>query len=101
VNTKRRVTPKHDPNIYEYEIPGRTTLVPGTEVSLEGRSGRYRFRYATPPSSPDRPTVLTFVGGPLHGQGEKFVSAYPDRVKRVHRKSKTLTNIQREKTNGS
>nr|WP_206481689.1 hypothetical protein [Mycobacteroides abscessus] len=40
---------------------------------------------------------LTFVGGPLHGQGERYVSVYPERVTRVHRINKTLTNIQKEK----
>nr|WP_217265852.1 hypothetical protein [Mycobacteroides abscessus] len=40
---------------------------------------------------------LTFVGGPLHGQGERYVSVYPDRVTRVHQINKTLTNIQKEK----
>jgi hypothetical protein len=104
VNNKRCVKPKIDHRVYEYHIPGKTTLTPGVEVSIVGRKGRYRFQYAQPPlptDPPNKPTVLTFVGGPLNGQGEKFVSAYPDRVTRVHRKHKTLNNIQKEKKRGN
>ncbi|MBB5167100.1 hypothetical protein [Mycobacterium sp. AZCC_0083] len=98
MNTKRKVKPKNDPHLYEFHIPGKATLVPGTEVALKGRPGRYRFRYADRPRGDGYRFVLTFVGGPLHGQSDKFVSVYPDRVTRVHRASKTLVNIQKEKT---
>ncbi|AEK10041.1 hypothetical protein FDH96_gp126 [Mycobacterium phage Rey] len=98
MNTKRRVKPKQDERrVYEFHIPGRSHLVPGTEVSLEGKRGRYRFQYAQKPLHEGRPTVLTFVGGRLDGQGEKFVAVYPWRVKTVHRTSKTLVNITKEK----
>lgn len=79
---------------YWYEL-GRRTLLPGTEVSIKGKTGRFRFQYWRHTSS--GMDELTFVGGPLHGQGERYVSVYPDRVTRVHRINKTLTNIQKEK----
>lgn len=82
------------PHIYEFTI-GRSTLVPGTEVSLKGKTGRFRFQYAR--KTAQGLDELTFVGGPLHGQGERFISVYPERVTRVHRVTKTLVNIQREK----
>lgn len=79
-----------------HEFPhGRTTLVPGTEVSLRGKRGRYRFQYAR--QTTEGRDELTFVGGPLHGQAERYVSVYPEQVTRVHRTNKTLVNIQRAK----
>lgn len=104
MNTKRRVKPKVDHRVFEYHIPGRSTLTPGVECRIQGKKGRYRFQYATPPlpsDPPGKPTILTFVGGPLNGQGEKFVSAYPDRVMTVHRINRTLANIQKEKKRGN
>lgn len=96
MNTKRKVRQVLD---HDYEFPiGKKTLVPGIEVSLRGKRGRYRFQYARKTST--GLDELTFVGGPLHGQGEHYVSAYPERVTRIHRVNKTLTNIQKEKTHG-
>ncbi|APQ42236.1 hypothetical protein J4U02_gp124 [Mycobacterium phage Aziz] len=98
MNIKKRVAPPADDRkLSEFHIPGRSNLVPGTEVSLEGKRGRYRFQYAEKSIHEGRPTVLTFVGGRLDGQGEKFVAVYPWRVKTVHRTSKTLVNITKEK----
>ncbi|WP_218014417.1 DUF7246 family protein [Mycolicibacterium palauense] len=96
MNTKRRCKPETDDRIYEFHIPGRTTLIPGTEVSIQGKRGRYRFRYARKTSQGK--DELTFVGGRLDGQGEKFVSVYPERVARVHRTGKTLVSITKEKS---
>lgn len=79
---------------YTYPL-GKRTLTPGVEVSIKGKTGRFRFQYWRNTSS--GMDELTFVGGPLHGQGERFVSVYPERITRVHRINKTLTNIQREK----
>lgn len=101
MNNKRKVTPKNDPRLYEYEIPGkRTQLTPGVEVSLRGKTGRFRFQYASECEHGVHPTVLTFVGGPLSGSRVQYVSAYPERVTRIHRNNKTLTNIQKEKESG-
>lgn len=100
MNNKRKVKPAFDPRLYEFAVPGkRVTLTPGTEVSLRGKRGRFRFQYAEAQTEV-RPPVLTFVGGPLNGQGEKFVSAYPDRVARIHRVGRTLNSIQKEKASG-
>lgn len=93
MNVKRRVV-QDLPHVHEYQV-GRSLLVPGTEVSLKGKTGRYRFQYARKTS--DGQDELTFVGGPLHGQRERFVSVQPDRITRVHRVNRTLVNIQREK----
>lgn len=82
---------------YQYAL-GKRTLLPGTEVSIKDKTGRFRFQYWRRTGS--GLDELTFVGGPLHGQGERFVSAYPERITRVHRINKTLTNIQREKRRG-
>lgn len=101
MNTKRKVTPKVDHRLYEFQIPGKKTLLtPGTEVSLRGKTGRFRFQYAAVCEFGVHATVLTFVGGPLSGSREQYVSAYPERVTRIHRINKTLINIQKEKTNG-
>ena len=70
-------------------------MVPGTEVSLKGRRGRFRFQYSR--ITAQGLEELTFVGGPLHGQRDRFTSVLPDCITRVHRVNKTLVNIQREK----
>lgn len=99
MNTKRKVKPASDDRIYEFQVPGkRLPLTPGTEVSLRGKTGRFRFQYAAVCEFGVHPTVLTFVGGPLNGSRVQYVSAYPERVTRIHRINKTLTNIQKEKT---
>jgi hypothetical protein len=40
------------------------------------------------------------VGGLLNGEHKMFRAFYPERVTRVHRINKTLTNIQKAKNNG-
>lgn len=77
----------------EYTI-GRHKLVAGTEVSLHGKRGRFRFQYARHLASGR--DELTFVGGSLNGMHDLYVSAYPERVKRVHRINKTFNNIHKE-----
>ena len=93
VNNKRKVKQELD-HMHEFTI-GRKTLVPGTEVSLRGKRGRYRFQYARKTSG--GLDELTFVGGP--SGREQFVSAYPDKVSRVHRSNTTPRNIQLLKGN--
>lgn len=99
MNTKRKYKAVHDCRSYTYELDNGTlfpdVLVKGTEVQLKGRRGRYRFQYANQTSAGR--TVLTFVGGPLHGQNDEFTSVYPDRVRRIHRTNKTLVNIAKQK----
>lgn len=92
MKTTKRVPQQDCDHIHEFPH-GRSILVPGTEVSLRGKRGRFRFRYYR--AAQDE---LTFVGGALHGQRDKFVSVKPDAITRVHRVNKTLVNIQREKT---
>lgn len=64
-------------------------LHPGTEVSISGERGRFRFIRATTTST-DR-VVLDFIGGqPGH---ECWRSFYPERVKTVHRLNRTRRNV--------
>jgi hypothetical protein len=64
-------------------------LHPGTEVSISGERGRFRFVRATTTST-DR-VVLDFIGGqPGH---ECWRSFYPERVKTVHRLNRTRPNV--------
>lgn len=64
-------------------------LHPGTEVSISGERGRFRFIRATTTST-DR-IVLDFIGGqPGH---ECWRSFYLERVKTVHRLNRTRRNV--------
>lgn len=63
-------------------------LVPGTEVSIRGERGRFRFQNARITSTGK--TVLNFVGGAAGH--EVFRSFYPERVRRVHRLNRTRAN---------
>ena len=56
-------------------------LVVGTEVSITGERGRFRFVKASTTSAGRE--VFDFIGGPA-GR-EIWRSFYPERVKRVHR----------------
>ncbi|BBC53783.1 hypothetical protein PBI_JF4_68 [Mycobacterium phage JF4] len=69
------------------KVNGRA-LEPGTEVSVKGESGRFRFVKATRTSK--GLTVLDFVGG-TPGR-ESFRSFYPERIETVHRIAKTPQN---------
>lgn len=82
-------------HIHEFPWGLKGTLTPGVEVSLRGKVGRFRFQYAR--VNGQGVEELTFVGGPLHGQRERFITVLPERITRVHRVNKTLVNIQREK----
>lgn len=89
--TKRVPQPDSD-HIHEFPWGKHNTLTPGVEVSLRGKRGRFRFQYYR--AAQDE---LTFVGGPLNGQRDRFISVKPDALTRVHRDHKTLVNIQRGK----
>ncbi|AVJ50816.1 hypothetical protein SEA_GEMMA_72 [Mycobacterium phage Gemma] len=65
-------------------------LEPGTEVSIKGERGRFRFVKATTTSQGK--TVLDFIGGPAgHEQWRSF---YPERVETVHRIARTRANAK-------
>lgn len=64
-------------------------LVRGTEVSIAGERGRFRFIRATTTST-DR-IVFDFIGGTAGH--ECWRSFYPERIKRVHRIPRTRRNV--------
>jgi hypothetical protein len=57
---------------------------PGTELSIRGERGRFRFQY--PIVQDDRPVGVTVYGGP-HGHGT-YRSFSLDRIRTVHRVDK-------------
>ena len=65
-------------------------LEAGTEVSISGERGRFRFVDETRTGTGR--VVYNFIGG-VDGH-ECFRSFYPERVKRVHRIPKTRANAQ-------
>lgn len=68
-------------------------LVPGTEVSISRERGRFRFVNAQVTSTGRM--VLNFIGGAAGH--EVFRSFYPERVRRVHRLSRTRANSDKGK----
>lgn len=66
----------------------RRKLTPGTEVSIFGKRGRFRFVNANVTS--EGRLVLNFVGGKANRVMMR--SFYPEQVKRVHRISNTREN---------
>ncbi|QBP31659.1 hypothetical protein SEA_NIKLAS_77 [Mycobacterium Phage Niklas] len=71
----------------EVVVHGRT-LTPGTEVSIRGERGRFRFRSASLTSSGR--ITCDFIGGPAgHEQWRSF---YPERIRTVHRITRTRAN---------
>lgn len=67
-------------------------LVPGTEVSISGKRGRFRFLNASYTS--EGKLVLNFVGG--RSGHEMMRSFYPEQIKRVHRLNTTRANWKEE-----
>ena len=63
-------------------------IVPGTEVSIYGKRGRFRFINSS--MTGDGKLVLNFVGG--RSGHEMLRSFYPEQVKRVHRLNTTWAN---------
>jgi hypothetical protein len=70
-------------------VVNRRTLSPGTEVSIRGERGRFRFIQAV--ETPEGAVWLDFIGGPA--KAEKWRSFRPDRIRRVHRINKTRANL--------
>jgi hypothetical protein len=91
--TKRRLSQysieRNDPRagwtvVTEYTINGRH-IGPGSECSIAGERGRFRFVKAVTTQSGAH--YLDFIGP--YG----FRSFYPERVRRVHRIMKTRQNL--------
>lgn len=70
--------------IYDSAKVNGRILTKGTEVSIRGERGRFRFqrRVVT-----EQAEWLDFIGG------ARFRSFYPEKVKRVHRIQKTRHNL--------
>ncbi|QFG08466.1 hypothetical protein SEA_EFRA2_82 [Mycobacterium phage Efra2] len=68
-------------------VHGRV-LEPGTEVSIRGERGRFRFRSASLTSTGR--IVCDFIGGPAGH--ETWRSFYPERIRTVHRLNRTRAN---------
>jgi hypothetical protein len=93
---KRRKLPTPPPDWIEHleaTVNGRV-LTPGTEVSIRGERGRFRFikRIERPGQGLE---WLDFWGGPKGA--EQWRSFYPERVKTVHRINKTGKNLLAER----
>lgn len=87
------MTPDHDPSQdwvkhTEYVVKRRKLRV-GTEVSIRGERGRFRFVQAV--ETPSGAVWLDFIGGPA--KAEKWRSFKPEQVRRVHRINKTRANL--------
>ncbi|QFG09460.1 hypothetical protein I5H08_gp027 [Mycobacterium phage Yuna] len=71
----------------EVVVNGRKLDV-GTEVSIRGERGRFRFKGAATTGAGR--IVCDFIGGPAgHEQWRSF---YPDRIRTVHRITRTRAN---------
>lgn len=84
----------HVPPVLDWEVSesyswnGRH-LSPGTEVSITGERGRFRFvKHVRRPNGVE---WVDFVGGP-HGQ-ESFRSFRPERIRTVHRIGKSQSAL--------
>lgn len=88
--TQRSAGPAHPPDwevSTDFVVNGRH-LTPGTEASIRGERGRFRFLRAVRTGAGAE--WLDFVGGPTgHAQWRSF---RPDRVRTVHRLVKTRGN---------
>lgn len=81
----------------EYEANGRK-IQRDTELSIQGESGRYRFRrhVRNPKNGAE---WIDVVGGPKGYTS--YRSFRPDRIKRVHWKNKTGENLAAERKNAA
>lgn len=70
-------------------VVNQRILRPGTEVTMHGERGRFRFIRAV--ETPTGAVWLDFIGGPA--KAEKWRSFHPDRVRRVHRINRTRANL--------
>jgi hypothetical protein len=87
----RRRRPVGPPTGWEisvsYTVNGRR-LEPGTEVSIRGERGRFRFVKAVRTAAGAQ--WLAFIGGPP--RHEQWRSFRPERVRTVHRITRTRAN---------
>jgi hypothetical protein len=75
----------------EIQVNGRT-VVAGTELSITGEAGRFRFvKHVTTPTA----EWIDVVGG--RKGYSVFRSFYVSRVKTVHWKNKTVENVVKER----
>jgi hypothetical protein len=75
----------------EIQIHGRY-IVPGTELKIEGRRGRFRFIKHVKTNT----TEWVDVWGGSTGS-ENWSSFHPDKIKRVHSKAKTGKNLLKQR----
>lgn len=68
-------------------------LEPGTEVSIRGKRGRFKFLRAS--TTADQQIVLDFIGGTIGH--ENWHSFYPDRITNVHKSTSMRTWKNRRK----
>lgn len=76
----------------EWKWNGRN-VVPGTELSMKGLRGRFRFMRHV--STPDGREWIDVWGGTKHHQTNR--SFAPERIRTVHRLNKTERNVLLER----
>lgn len=83
---RRKAPPPPDWEEHRDAVVNGRHLSPGSEVSIRGERGRFRFvkRVVRPERGVE---WLDFWGGPKHAP--QLRSFYPDRVKTVHRIAQT------------
>jgi hypothetical protein len=85
----------HVPPVLDWDVSETFTangrhLEPGTEVSIRGESGRFRFvRHVRRPNGVE---WLDFIGTDSKGHSAGWRSFRPSRVRTVHRLAKTRAN---------
>lgn len=94
---RRRPAPLHPhvPPVLDWTVAHEWTrngrrVIPGTELRISGERGRFRFvKYV---SRPNGTSWVDVIGGPKGF--EKWRSFRPERVRTVHRLSKTRANAK-------
>lgn len=81
----------------EWKSPAGFLVTRGTELSITGERGRFRF-YEHVVTDKDA-EWLTVIGGPGRGdhQTRQFRFFRPERVKTVHRKPSSMTGVEAKK----
>lgn len=83
-------TPPTDRTRHDTHQANGRWLTPGTEFSVRGESGRFRFLYATVKA--DGTTWVDAIGG---RKGEPaWRSFYPEQIKTVHRIARTRESYE-------
>jgi hypothetical protein len=90
----RRIPPIHDPSLdwrrhETYQINGRV-LVPGTEFSVHGEPGRFRFLYVI--QTPAGATWVDGIGGRV--KEPQWRSFRLNQIKTIHRIPKTRQSLE-------